>query len=57
MTSRFAVPSIIYAPVRLYTILQICRIFIFVHFVSHQADLKLNTIFNRQTNEVTSKDQ
>ena len=47
LTCRFAVPSIIYAPARLYAILQICRIFIFIHFVSHQADLELNTIFNR----------
>ena len=31
MTSRFAVPSIIYAPVRLYTILQICAGYLFLY--------------------------
>ena len=34
VTSRFAAPSILYALVRLYTILQICTIFIFIQFIS-----------------------
>ena len=55
MTNRFAAPStsIINALVRLYTILQICRTFICIHFISDQADLKLNTRFNRQQIKLT----
>ena len=45
MTSRFAAPSIIYAPIRLHIIFQISRIFIFVYFISDYANLKLNTRF------------
>ena len=33
-TSRFAAPSMIYAPIRLHIIIQICRIFIFVYFIN-----------------------
>ena len=42
MTRRFAASSIIYAFVRLHTILQLCSIFIFIHIISDLEDLELD---------------
>ena len=47
MKSKFAEPSMTYAFVRLYTILQISRIFIFVDFIINQADFEFNSTFKR----------
>ena len=42
-----------YVLVKLHTILQICRIFIFIHCISDQAHLTLDMRFKQATNEAT----